>query len=256
MNSIVILNDTGRPVTTSLAIAEGVERPHKNIIELIRENIADLEAFGGVTFETRPFETPGGMQSREVAILNEHHATLLITFLRNIGIVKEFKKRLVKAFFEMRDELNKRQPPSAENLSRMDILKMALESESERVRLEQENREKEALIKAQQSNIIQLRPKADFADKVAIAPDAISVANAAKILGTGQRRLFAYLRRIGWVSRRNEPYQAKIEAGLLDVKLGNWSHPDHGLQQSVTALITGKGLQKLQELMATEGVSA
>src|SRR5690606_32417694 len=121
----------------------------------------------------------------------------LITFLRNIGIVKEFKKRLVKAFFEMRDELNKRQTPSAENLSRMDILKMALESESERVRLEQENREKEALIKAQQSNIIQLRPKADFADKVAIAPDAISVANAAKILGTGQRRLFAYLRRIG-----------------------------------------------------------
>lgn len=37
-------------------------------------------------------------------------------------------------------------------------------------------------------------------------------------------------------------------AGLLDVKLGKWEPPDHGLQQSVTALVTGKSLAKLQPL--------
>lgn len=72
------------------------------------------------------------------------------------------------------------------------------------------------------------------------------MAQAAKILGTGQRRLFAFLRQQHWVSRHNEPYQAKIEQGLLDVKISDWSHPTQGLQKSVTTLVTGKGLSKLQ----------
>lgn len=74
------------------------------------------------------------------------------------------------------------------------------------------------------------------------------MAQAAKILGTGRQRLFAFLRQAGWVTRKNEPYQSKIEAGYLDVKLGSWEHPDHGVQQSVTALVTGKGLIKLRAL--------
>ncbi|WP_331436695.1 Rha family transcriptional regulator [Streptococcus intermedius] len=38
-------------------------------------------------------------------ILNEQQATLLITFLKNTEQVANFKENLVKAFFEMRDEL-------------------------------------------------------------------------------------------------------------------------------------------------------
>lgn len=95
-------------------------------------------------------------------------------------------------------------------------------------------------------------PKVQFHDKVAAAPGAMSVAQAAKILGTGRTRLFQFLRRIAWCTRYNEPYQEKIEAGYLDVKLGNWDHPDHGVQQSVTTLITGKGLAKLQKLWAEQ----
>ncbi len=201
MNSIVTLNDTGCPVTTSLAIAEGVERPHASIIKLIRENLSDFEAFGLVGFEIQPRSAgQHGGGDTEYAVLNEHHATLLITFLRNIGIVKEFKKRLVKAFFEMRDELNKRQAPAVENLSRLEILQLAMQSEEERLRLEQEKRQLEHQLEEE-------APRVAFAKQVEIAQDAISVAQAAKILGTGQRRMFSFLRSIGWVTRRNEPYQ-------------------------------------------------
>lgn len=126
-------------------------------------------------------------------------------------------------------------------LSRMDILQLAMQSEEERLRLEQENRALEHRIEKE-------APRVAFAKQVEISQDAISVAQAAKILGTGQRRLFAFLRQISWISRRNEPYQAKIETGYLDVKLGSFQHPDHGLQQSVTTLVTGKGLTKLQQL--------
>jgi len=239
MNSIVTLNDTGCPVTTSLAIAEGVGNPHSSVIKLIRQNTSDLEEFGNIGFEIQN-STSGAGRPTEYAILNEQQSTLLLTYMRNNNVVREFKKRLVKAFFELAQQ---RQAPAIEKLSRLEILQLAMQSEEERLRLEQENRQLENKIEEE-------APLVAFAKQVEIAQDAISVAKAAKILGTGQRRLFAFLRSIGWVTRRNEPYQAKIETGYLDVKLGNWSHPDHGLQQSVTTLVTGKGLAKLQRLWA------
>ncbi|ASM53709.1 hypothetical protein PNIG_a1563 [Pseudoalteromonas nigrifaciens] len=239
MNSIVTLNDTNCPITTSLAIAEGVGNPHASVIKVIRQNIADFEEFGNIGFEIQN-SISGAGRPTEYAILNEQQSALLLTYFRNNDTVKAFKKALIKAFFEMRDELNKRQAP-AENLSRMDILQLAMQSEEERLRLEQEKLKLEHQIEEE-------APRVAFAKQVEAAPDAISVAQAAKVIGTGQRRLFAFLRQIGWISRRNEPYQTKIESGYLDVKLGSWDHPDHGLKQSVTALVTGKGLSKLQKL--------
>ena len=239
MNSIVTLNDTNCPITTSLAIAEGVGNPHASVIKVIRQNASDLEEFGNIGFEIQN-STSGAGRPTEYAILNEQQSALLLTYFRNNDTVKTFKKALIKAFFEMRDELNKRQAP-AENLSRMDILQLAMQSEEDRIRLEQEKLNLEHQLEEE-------APRVAFAKQVEVAPDAISVAQAAKIIGTGQRRLFAFLRQIGWITRHNEPYQAKIEAGYLDVKLGSWEHPDHGLKQSVTALVTGKGLAKLQKL--------
>ena len=61
MNSLVTMIN-GKALTTSLAIAEGVDVQHKNILELIRNNISDFEEFGRVAFETRPFETRGSWQ--------------------------------------------------------------------------------------------------------------------------------------------------------------------------------------------------
>lgn len=243
MNSIVTLNDTNCPITTSLAIAEGVGNPHASVIKVIRQNASDLEEFGPLGFEIqkgKPLPQGGFAKSTEFAMLNEQQSALLLTYFRNNDTVKTFKKALIKAFFEMRDELNKRQAP-AENLSRMDILQLAMQSEEDRIRLEQEKLKLEHQLEEE-------APRVAFAKQVEVAPDAISVAQAAKIIGTGQRRLFAFLRQIGWITRHNEPYQAKIEAGYLDVKLGSWEHPDHGLKQSVTALVTGKGLAKLQKL--------
>jgi anti-repressor protein len=94
-------------------------------------------------------------------------------------------------------------------------------------------------------------PKVAFAEQVAAAPDAISLAQAAKITGTGRNRLCQMLRESRWLTRTNEPYQDKIEAGLLDVKIGSWEHPEKGLQRSVTALVTGKGLARIQKMVGS-----
>lgn len=99
------------------------------------------------------------------------------------------------------------------------------------------------------ARIEQDAPKVAFADQVAAATDAISLGQAAKILGTGRNRLSSLMRQMGWLTRTNEPYQHKINSGLLDVKIGSWEHPQKGLQRSVTTLVTGKGLAKLRDIV-------
>ena len=229
MTDLVFI-DNGAPVTTSATIAEGVCAQHKNVLELIRKNVSDFQEFGRVTFETRRLETAGGRQHQEVAVLNEQQATLLMTYMRNSPVVKKFKKRLVKAFYEGAGQASAFQVP--QTLS--DALRLASEQA--------------ARIEEQEKELASARPAAEFARNVTRTPDAISVGEAAKVIGTGRGRLFSFLRRHGWVTKKNEPYQLKIRAGLMDVKLSRFEHPDNGLQKSITPLITGKGLAKLEHM--------
>ena len=90
-------------------IARGVEQQHASVIRLVRKNLSSLEGFGRVRFEIRPFKTRGGLQQREVALLNEHQSALTISFMRNSPRVVEFKVNLIREFFRLRDELASKQ---------------------------------------------------------------------------------------------------------------------------------------------------
>lgn len=105
MSALILIKD-GEPVTTSLAIAEGTTNTHEAVIKLVRTYTADLEQFGRVRFEIRPFETAGGMQQREIALLNEQQSALVIAYMRNSEIVRQFKITLIKGFFDMRAQLS------------------------------------------------------------------------------------------------------------------------------------------------------
>ncbi|MDY5246504.1 MAG: Rha family transcriptional regulator [Ligilactobacillus salivarius] len=93
------------PYTTSEIIANNTNNQHDSIKRLIRKHQLRLEQFGKVGFEIQAL--PSG-QKAKVYKLNEQQATLLITFLDNSEIVANFKTLLVKQFYEMRDELTKR----------------------------------------------------------------------------------------------------------------------------------------------------
>ena len=99
---LVYMDGKKEPYTLSSIIAECAEVKHRNLKILLNKHRADFEKFGKVTFKISPSEA--GQNVRDY-ILNEQQATLLITYLRNTDPVKEFKTNLVKAFFEMRDEL-------------------------------------------------------------------------------------------------------------------------------------------------------
>lgn len=102
---LVYMDGKKEQYTTSEIIAECAEVQHHTITRLIRENKADFEELGILGFKIHKLDTRG--QPKKSYILNEQQATLLITYLKNTETVRQFKLNLVKAFFEMREELSK-----------------------------------------------------------------------------------------------------------------------------------------------------
>lgn len=107
MSELVLMHHN-EPMTTSEAIAEGVDLAHKTVIQLVRKYVADLSGWGEVAFQMRL--NPQG-SSTEFAYLNEGQSMFLMTLMRNSPIVVAFKKALVNAFLDLRSNLRSDQQP-------------------------------------------------------------------------------------------------------------------------------------------------
>lgn len=101
---LVYMDGKKEPYTLSSIVAECTNLQHHTITRTIRKHQARFERFGKVGFKIQPLKSG---QSAKDFILNEQQATLLVTFLKNTEQVANFKENLVKAFFEMREELSK-----------------------------------------------------------------------------------------------------------------------------------------------------
>lgn len=76
----------------------------KHILRYIQDNKEDLEFFWVMGFEnTKPKEN--WWRPEKIYFLNEPQSTLLITYMRNNDKVKEFKKNLVKWFYELQHKV-------------------------------------------------------------------------------------------------------------------------------------------------------
>lgn len=109
MLNLVFYSDStlkAQPYTTPDVIASNTGNSLKSVNQLVRYKKKHLERFGILTFEMAKLNGRG--RPRKIYHLNEQQATLLITFLDNTPQVELFKVALVKQFYEMRDELNKR----------------------------------------------------------------------------------------------------------------------------------------------------
>ena len=94
----------GQHRVSSMDIASSLGIQHKNVLELLRRYRDDFAQFARGAFETRPFETPGGSQSREVAMLSEDQCGLLLAYSRNTAWVRSLKVELVRTFGRTRRE--------------------------------------------------------------------------------------------------------------------------------------------------------
>ena len=95
--------------TDSKVIAQGTNNKHHAIQQLISKYEDDFLDFGQLAFEMRPVKYARGTNYEKIYLLNEEQATLLMTYLRNNKVVRQFKKNLVHQFYKIRRHLEEKQ---------------------------------------------------------------------------------------------------------------------------------------------------
>lgn len=243
-HNLVFEGADGEPFTTSLVIAAETGNQHKNVMELIRTYADDLNEVGTSAFQTRK----SGGRPTEYAELDEPAAALLMTYLKNTAIVRDFKKRLIAGFYAMRQKLAER---TSLPESREERFALALVEAGQMIT------ERDETIKALTAPARSWRLLAD-------AHGDFSVAEAAKILSrdpsitTGRDRLFDFMADQKWIFRSKNPrggweaYQTAVDTRrlverparpFLNSKTGVYELP------APTIRVTAKGIGKLHELM-------
>ena len=105
MNDLVI-NHKGTPATTQNTVSELTDNNEQSVQRLIRAYEADLKEFGELEFKNELIcNSKNKINYKKVYCLNEQQATLLLTYMKNTAKVREAKKILVKAFYDMRQKL-------------------------------------------------------------------------------------------------------------------------------------------------------
>jgi phage antirepressor YoqD-like protein len=237
INPLVVLT-TGEPRTTTLAIAEGMAVEHKAVIQLVRTYQTDLEEFGPLAFEMakgKALPQGGFAKATEYVLLNEQHATLIMTYMKNTEIARTFKKRLVKAFYELahaqRDPHAILRDPTAMRGLLLGYTEKVLELQAE--------------------NAV-LAPKAAISDLIAASNDLFGFRQAAKILNISENKFRIYLIESGWIyylSKRLTGTAKAIKKGYLDVRMKTLPHAVGDEPKIVTEMyFTAKGIHKLAEI--------
>lgn len=229
--------ESGEPRTTTLAIAEGMEVQHKNVLELVRNYVNDLKEFGTIAFETRK----SGGRPTEIATLNEQQATLIMTYMKNTEIARAFKKRLVKAFYELAHT-----PPATPEIQIAHAMLLAGRMiDEQRTQIEQRDK-----------LIATISPKAEIADRLSLADGSMCITNAAKTLQVQPKFLFNLLSQNKFIYRRPGcsnwiAYQDKLQAGYLEHKITTVERTSGDTKTVEQVLVTPKGLVKLAGIIGT-----
>lgn len=241
---IVFADADGEPFTTSLVIAYETGNQHESVVRVIRDNLVDLQEFGRVRFQIGPLQTAGGVQQGNWAVLTEPQSALLITFLRNNEKVIDFKKRLVRGFYAMRQLLAERAAP-VELPGPRELAQMVIAAEDAREVAEKQLEIEAKARRAMESYAKDLEPRAEFYDRFMDGDGTYAVGVAAKMLGTGQNKLFAELRNVGVLiskgALRNTPYQQYMHH--FDVKAYEFTREDGTTGTSYKTRVQPSGVE-------------
>ena len=101
-----------------------------------------------------------------------------------------------------------------------------------------------------------MKPKAEFADRVANTDGLLSMSNFAKVIqdehiNMGRNKLFEWLRSQGYLRGNNEPYQQYVNQGLFRVR-----ETVHNGGLRTQTYVTGKGQLYLVEKLRAEFCAA
>ena len=172
-------------------------------------------------------------QNREVIFINESGLYSLVLSSK-LPSAKKFKRWVTS---EVLPQIRKTGSYATPQLTGEELMAKALI-------------EAKSVLERQNKQIIEMKPKALFADTVAASDSSILVGQEAKLISQsgckmGQNRFFAWLRENGYLCSKGENYnmptQKSREMDLIEIKIRTVTNPDGSVRETKTPVITGKG---------------
>lgn len=233
----------GQPLTmSSLEIAELTGKQHHHVVRDIRKMLEELRDDPNLDDVVCSTDKRG--YTTEIRLPRDLTHTLVT------GYSVPLRLAVIRRLEQLEAEAAK--PAFQVPTTFLGAMKLATELEEQRLQLTH-------AVEVQAVKIEQDKPKVDFYDEVADTGELKGVAEVAKGLGTGEKRLFEYMRRHriligGSGDNRNQPFQAHIDAGRLTVKWNNYRVPETGeVKVHPRPLFTGKGITWIHNFVAKHG---
>ncbi|WP_205010659.1 phage antirepressor KilAC domain-containing protein [Nitrosomonas oligotropha] len=229
MNNLINIANSPNLTMSSREIAELTSSTHDNVLKTIRS----LASKGVVSGNETPYIHPQNGQTYQEIRLSYRDTMVVVS-----GYSVELRAKIIDRWQELEHQVNN---PIA-NLSRKDLLKLALESEEENERLRLEVKE--------------LAPKAEALDLISADKDALTITEVAKILGMKRKDLTARLNAEGWIYRLNGAwvaYDRYIKNGYLTYKEAKYTDETSGQEcRKPYCHVTPKGLARLAQILSIE----
>lgn len=222
---------------TSREIADLCDKRHDHVCRDIDKLNTTYEKIGlpkiGEGYYTH--QSTGNQQHREF-ILNKEQSTDLVT-----GYKPELRIKINRRWSELEQQLN--QPTE---LSRMDLIQLALAAE-------QENQ-------ALKNHVAELEPKALVMDTIAETTNTYTIRDSAKTIGIPESKLIDFMISKHWVYRENSrhrrlcAYGQRINQKVMINKVSKVIACEDGDKVFTQARITAFGLTRLTALVAAAGL--
>lgn len=224
---------------SSREIAELTGKSHDNVLRDARI----LVAGGVLKTEETPYIHPQNGQTYPEFLLDERDSLVLVS-----GYDATLRARIIDRWIELESK------PAFDVASLNDpkvLLALLTDNVRKVVHLEADNTELTQENHLLEQKVVADAPKVEFFNAVITSTSIHSVREVAQSIGTGQNRLFAFMRQQRWVDRHNTPYQGRVESGHLVAEPHSYKCPETGERKTkFTCKVTGKGFTKLQSLWA------
>lgn len=135
-NTNLVIISNNKPKTTSLKIAEYFGKLHKDVLEKIK-NLETSQEFTERNFTLSSYTDISGKSNPMYEITENGFTFLTMGFTGKKA--SKFKEDYILAFEKMKEFLQNQSQTQPKELSRLEILKIAMASEEENIKLQKEN---------------------------------------------------------------------------------------------------------------------
>lgn len=236
-NEIILKEVNGEITANSRDVAERFNKQHKDVLETIRNLIAENSAVKNMAIESE-YITDRGRKYPEYLLNRDGFSLLVMGFTGKEAL--EWKLKYIEAFNKM-EKIIKEQTIKALPLTYKEALIQLLETVEQNELLLAENE--------------RLEPLAKFAEHVTESSNAIDIGDFSKIvknevIDLGRNKLFEWLRNQKILMSDNVPYQKYIDNDWFNV-IELTKENSYGTKCFTKTLITGRGqvqiVKKLRE---------